>query len=177
MTFQKQSSTEKNAEQLTLNVGCGDERIGDVRLDFVATSAANIVGDAQHFPFQDCAFLEVYESNVLEHMPNPALHLSEVKRILKMGGTLRLVTDNAACLKFYVLGTHTGGYSEHHGKDKHYALFTTEHIKNLMQLCGLEIRKLELIDTKYFTRFFDRFVRLFAPALSRPRILVEARKV
>lgn len=156
-------------------MGCGDQRVGNVRLGFVATSAAT-VGDAQHLPFQDCAFTDVYENNLPEHMRNSALHSSEVRRILKTGGTLRLVTDNAACLKFYVLGTHTGGYSGDHGKDKH-ALFAIEHIRNLMQLCGPRIRKLELIDTEYFTPFFDRFVRLFAPALSHRRIIAEAKEV
>jgi ubiquinone/menaquinone biosynthesis C-methylase UbiE len=159
-----------------LNIGCGEEEIGDVRLDLVATSAANIVGDAQHLPFRGSVFTEVYERNVLEHMPNPAEHLSEVKRVLKQNGVVMLITDNAACLKYYLLGTHTGGYSKHDGKDRHYALFTQQHIKNLMQHSGLEIQRLELVDTQYATRHFDRLVRVFLPALSHPRILVEAKK-
>ena len=166
----------KDSKALMLNIGCGEEEIGDIRLDLVATSAANIVGDAQHLPFRGSMFTEVYERNVLEHMPNPAEHLSEIKRVLKRGGAVILVTDNAACLKYYLLGTHTGGYSKHDGKDRHYALFTQEHIKNLMQSCGLEIQKLKLVDTQYPTKYFDRLVRTFLPALSYPRILVEAKK-
>jgi ubiquinone/menaquinone biosynthesis C-methylase UbiE len=161
---------------LTLNVGCGKERIGDVRLDFVAGSAANIIGDAQHLPFRDGVFIEVYERNVLEHMANPGQHLTEIRRVLREGGLLRLITDNAACLKYYLLRTHTGGYSKHGGKDKHYALFTMEHVRNLMQVSGFEVERLEFIGTTYFTRFFDLFVRLFMPALSYSRILVEARR-
>jgi ubiquinone/menaquinone biosynthesis C-methylase UbiE len=163
-------------ESLTLNVGCGNETQSDVRMDLFPTSATNIVADAQHFPFREDIFTEIYEKNLLEHIPNPALHLFEVCRALKKGGTLTLITDNAACLKYYLLGTHTGGYSKHGGKDKHYALFTEEHVKNLLQLSGLEVGKIELIDTDYFTNVFDRVIRLFAPSLSHPRISATGKK-
>jgi len=161
---------------LALSIGCGDEMRGDLRLDLFPTSAANIVADAQHLPFRTNIFTEVYEKNLLEHMPNPAMHLTEVSRTMKRDGKLILITDNAACLKYYVLGTHTGGYSKHGGKDRHYALFTVEHVKNLLQLSGFDVQKVDLVDTEYFTNLFDRIVRLFAPALSHPRISVVGKK-
>jgi ubiquinone/menaquinone biosynthesis C-methylase UbiE len=94
---------------MILNLGCGDDQFGDIRLDLFRTKATNVIGDATTLPFVDGSFDEVYERNLLEHMPNPAAHLAEVKRVLKCGGKLRLITDNAACLKYYILGTHTGG--------------------------------------------------------------------
>jgi ubiquinone/menaquinone biosynthesis C-methylase UbiE len=165
-----------DADNLVLNLGCGRDRFGDVRLDVALTPAANIIADAQHLPFREEAFTEIFERNLLEHIPNAAEHLVEVKRVLRRQGMVQLITDNAGCLKYYVLGTHTGGYSKNNGKDRHYALFTLEHVRNLLRLCGLSVEKLELIDTSYFTRPFDRFVRLFAPTLSYPRIFAEARK-
>jgi ubiquinone/menaquinone biosynthesis C-methylase UbiE len=166
----------RNDTELTLNLGCGEDVYGDVRLDFVPTGSANVVGDCQQLPFKDDSFVEVYERNVFEHLPNPGQHLFEVKRVLKEGGTLTLITDNASCLKYYLLGTHTGGYSKHQGKDKHFALFTKEHIKNFMELCSFRIVELSFIDSNYFTRFFDKVVRLFIPSLSYPRIMAKATK-
>jgi ubiquinone/menaquinone biosynthesis C-methylase UbiE len=167
----------RNDGNLTLNLGCGDDPYGDVRLDMLLTGAANIVGDCQKLPFKDEIFAEVYERNVFEHLPNPAQHLFEVRRVLQKDGCLVLITDNAACLKYYLLGTHTGGYRKHGGKDRHYALFTQEHLKNFMELCGFRITEITLIDTNYFTRWFDKILRTFLPSLSYPRIMVKGNKV
>ena len=87
-----------------------------------------------------------------------------------------MVTDNAACLKYYLLRTHTGGYRKAGGKDLHYALFTAEHIRNLFAYAGLTVDEIKYIDTNYFTRFFDWAVRIIVPSLSYPRIEVLARK-
>jgi len=166
----------KGDEDLVLNIGCGEQYFGDIRMDFAVTSATNLVADAQHLPFRDAAFSNVYEQNLLEHLPNPAQHLLDVKRVMRSGGLLTLITDNAACLKYYVLRTHTGGYRKHGGKDVHYALFTIEHIRNLFEYVGFVVDETRYIDTDYFTRFFDRMVRLFVPSLSYPRIYARARK-
>jgi ubiquinone/menaquinone biosynthesis C-methylase UbiE len=161
---------------LMLNIGCGDDTKGDVRLDLFRTGAANILGNAELLPFKDEAFDKVYERNIFEHMPNPGNHLAEVKRVMVKGGTLTLITDNAACLKYYLLGTHTGGYRKHGGVDVHYALFTREHMRNFMRQVGLRATELKLIDTEFHTRFFDKVARLFVPSLSYPRIMLKAVK-
>ncbi len=166
-----------NESKLTLNLGCGDDTYGDIRLDLFPTRGANVVGDSQRLPFRDSVFTEVYERNVFEHLPNPAQHLDEVRRVMRVNGVLTLITDNAACLKYYIMGTHTGGYRKHAGKDRHFALFTEEHMRNFMEVCGFKINELKLVDTNYFTRFFDKALRLFAPSLSYPRILVKGIKV
>ncbi len=166
-----------NDDKLTLNLGCGDDTYGDIRLDLFPTKGANVVGDSQRLPFRDSVFVEVYERNVFEHLPNPAVHLEEVRRVMRVDGMLTLITDNAACLKYYIMGTHTGGYRKHGGKDRHFALFTEEHMRNFMDVCGFKTNELKFIDTNYFTRFFDKFVRIFVPSLSYPRILVKATKV
>jgi len=159
---------------LILNLGCGEDSFGDIRMDLFRTKTTNVIGDAVNLPFAAETFSEVYEKNLLEHLPNPGAHLENVRRVLKTGGRLSLITDNAACLKYYTLGTHTGGYRKHGGKDVHYALFTEEHIRNLLHITGFKVRELKLVDTDYFTRYFDLLVRLVRPELSYARIRAEA---
>lgn len=161
---------------MILNLGCGCDIRGDVRLDLFKSKAVDVIGDASFLPFRDNTFSVVYERNLLEHMPNPLAHLHEVRRVMKKSGILHLITDNAACIKYYTLGTHTGGYKKHEGKDVHFALFTTEHIRNLLNLAGLFILEIKLVDTNYPTHFFDKLVRLVAPGLSYPRIEAKAIK-
>ena len=164
-------------DSLVLNLGCGNDTYGDVRLDFMRTAATNMIGDCQSLPFKDSTFNEVYEKNVFEHLPNPDMHLFEVRRVLRVNGTVTLITDNAACLKYYVLGTHTGGYRKSDGMDRHFALFTQEHLRNFMDLCRFRINEMRFIDTDYCTRLFDRLIRLVSPSLSYPRILVKGEKI
>ena len=166
---------------MILNLGCADDDYGDVRIDIVKTKSTTQVCDCSvQLPFADETFDEVYEKNFLEHLPNVGFHLKEVNRVLKKGGKLVVITDNAACLKYYTLGTHTGGYHKAYdspnSEDKHYALFTMEHIKNLMKYADLSITEIKLIDTDYFTSYFDKMVRLLKPSLSYPRISVRAIK-
>jgi 2-polyprenyl-3-methyl-5-hydroxy-6-metoxy-1,4-benzoquinol methylase len=164
---------------LILNLGCGNSTYGDIRCDIVRTLSSTHVCDATRLPFQNATFNEVFESNLLEHLPNPATHLLEVARVLKRNGRLVLITDNASCLKAYVLGTHTGHYHKSHNStntdDKHYALFTKAHLQNLLSYTNsFKILSMELVDTDYFTVVFDKLVRLVLPQLSYPRIKVVA---
>ena len=163
-------------DEFSVNIGCGGTSNGDVRVDFIRTQSVTVVADGLHLPFRDNTFTYAYERNLLEHVPNPGSHLVEVRRILRHNGNLELITDNAACLKYYLLGTHTGGYSKAGGKDRHYAVFTIEHVRNLLAAAGLITVKVELIDTSYFTKLFDRFMRMIVPELSFPRILAVAFK-
>ena len=176
---------------MILNLGCGNDTYGDVRVDLVKTESTTDVFDiGETLPRLSNRelggewaekFDVVYEKNLLEHLPNPGEHLKAVYGVLKHGGRLELTTDNAACLKYYTLGTHTGGYHRSHNspnaEDRHYALFTEEHLRNMLVWAGVwSSVKTTLVDTDYFTRHFDRVVRLFWPSLSWPRIRVVAVK-
>lgn len=160
-----------------LNLGCGNEEYGTDRLDIQKTKTSTIVHDVEKgIPFPNDTFDIVYSKNCLEHLRNIGFHLDEVKRVLKPHGQLILITDNAACLKYYTLGTHTGGYNKAEGKDVHFSLFTKEHIRNHCERSGLRVIILEYIDTDYFTWVVDKATRLFAPSLSYPRIKLVAEK-
>ena len=49
---------------------------------------------SEKLPFKDNAFDIAISNHVLEHVPNQALHLSEIHRVLKKGGILYLATPN-----------------------------------------------------------------------------------
>lgn len=85
---------------MKLDVGCGDHPTGDVNCDlnmgstlhggdqkkdgiFInAKEIPNFVKcDAQHLPFKDHVFSEVFCCHVIEHVDNPLLLLSELLRV------------------------------------------------------------------------------------------------
>ena len=101
---------------VTLDIGCGSYPRDDVGLDINPnwqgryhiphffdkyTAPRNphadiVVADANFtLPFRDAAFEVVYMVHVIEHLHRPLDCLKEVRRILKKGGRLILVTPNA----------------------------------------------------------------------------------
>jgi hypothetical protein len=64
--------------------------------------------------------------------------------------------------------------------DKHYAVFTMEHIKNHALSAGFSVETMKFIETDFSTRFVDRLARKIMPkalkSLTYPRILMVARK-
>lgn len=168
-----------------LNLGCGNENYGTHRVDVRATKTTTHVFDVEEgLPFPDGFFEEVYERNLFEHLQNPGFHLKEIYRVLRKGSRLVLITDNASCIRYYLLQTHMGGYRGHrryftHDEDKHYAIFTKEHLKNLLVKANFQIVKMEYVDTDFLPTFFiDKLIRVlhFFSYLTYPRIKVIAQK-
>jgi SAM-dependent methyltransferase len=52
------------------------------------TDASFVTYDGSRVPFPDGSFDLVYSRQVLEHVPDPQLHLREIARVLRSGGTL-----------------------------------------------------------------------------------------
>jgi len=74
---------------MKLNVGCGFDKWGDIRVDIQPFSnifynrktSANIIADVQHLPFKPKIFNETRCYHVLEHVPNPVEALKELQRV------------------------------------------------------------------------------------------------
>jgi ubiquinone/menaquinone biosynthesis C-methylase UbiE len=137
--------------KFVLNLGCGEQTYGDVRVDIYRSKAANILADAEQFlPFRDDTFDEVYSSHFFEHLRNPSHGLNEMIRVLKPGGKLILITDNASYIPFHVPPKFGSGFHSWNGYygvspvDRHFALYTPEHLKN-----HLLDRKLQIVTIKY----------------------------
>jgi SAM-dependent methyltransferase len=160
-------------------VGCGNSKYGTDRLDIRPTSTTTIVHDLEMgIPFPDNTFDEVFSKNNLEHLRNVGFHFDEIRRVLKPNGKLVLVTDSASCVRYYVLGTHTGRYEKIHKGDKHYAVFTPHHLVNHLEASKFKEIRWSYVETDTSGRVLDRIFRhlSFTKPFSYPRIEIRARK-
>jgi len=166
-----------------LNVGCGAQTYGTHFIDLYPQRPEVIKCDVESepIPFEDGFFDEVYSENLLEHLANPNLVLKEMVRVLKVGGKLTVITDNASFWAYHLgAKTHYGGYEERvaHPKDKHYALYTSWHLFNHFQRVGLKNIKTEyiLIKGKHSQRFLvkliSRLLSWILPNVAYPQIKV-----
>jgi len=142
-----------------LNLGCGDEEFGTDRVDIFKTKTTTLVWDIEtKLPFEDGTFDEIYAKSVFEHMKNPFNMLLEIKRLLKVGGKVRLITDNGNFI-FYLwnfMGIKHGDY-RYCGEgvrkaDAHYMFFQNEHLRNYFNQAGLKIISNKLIPNIYCKR-------------------------
>ena len=116
-----------------INLGCGEEIEGDIRVDFVKTKTTTHVFDLnEKFPFKDNQFDRIYCKNILEHIGNVKSFTEESIRILKKGGSFWFRTDNATYIGF-ILKNHQSylQWEDWSKNDKHYYLFKKEHLINL----------------------------------------------
>jgi predicted SAM-dependent methyltransferase len=74
---------------ITLDVGCGNRKMGDVNVDKRREVNPDVICDIHFLPFKDKQFDMVYCYHVLEHEGvNPLLALEELKRVCN--GTLEI---------------------------------------------------------------------------------------
>ena len=68
--------------------------------------------EKEKLPFGDNCFDVILFTEVLEHLSNPLLSLSEIKRVVKLNGTVIISTPNAVGL--FARYNHLFGCSPHH---------------------------------------------------------------
>lgn len=67
-----------------LNLGCGDDLRGNIRIDInPERKGMNLIADAHCIPLRDKMFDCVFCKSVLEHLVSPFKGLSEIKRVSK----------------------------------------------------------------------------------------------
>ncbi|MEM1573310.1 MAG: methyltransferase domain-containing protein [Candidatus Methanomethylicaceae archaeon] len=87
-------STKKNSGK-TLNIGCGSDIWGDIRIDINPSApGANIISDAHHLPLKDRSIKQIKCQEVLEHVESPIRVLREMKRVLADDGYIELSIPN-----------------------------------------------------------------------------------
>jgi len=80
----------------SLNLGCGNFKIGDVNVDIDKKYNPDIVWDLNKFPypFREREYRSILLHHSLEHLNNPGKVLNECKRILKEEGKIIIVVPS-----------------------------------------------------------------------------------
>jgi SAM-dependent methyltransferase len=139
-----------------LNLGCGEDTYGDIRVDCYPTRTTTQVADLRsRLPFEDFTFDEVYSENLLEHLPNPGSFLREVSRVCKTGAKVTIITDNAGWWRYSLpmkLLARKESFETLHGcyrgidpSDRHFSIFEPDHLKNHFEAAGLEVESIEYL--------------------------------
>lgn len=69
---------------IILNLGCGNDTLGDIRIDIRPEKAGvNLIADAHFIPLRDEAVKIVYARSVLEHLISPFLSFVEMARVAR----------------------------------------------------------------------------------------------
>jgi SAM-dependent methyltransferase len=118
-----------------LNIGSGSDTFGTKFIDLypMRKEVVKCNVDCEKYPFKDNTFDVVYSRCNFEHLSNPKHFLTESYRILKKGGILILITDNANYFGFTLSNGHHKGYDGYGTKDMHFALYTPGHLETHLQ--------------------------------------------
>ncbi|GEM_PF-4010059 len=153
-----------------LEIGCGNghllKRIAQVRPDIkfmgVDIENANISGienfrffhgqfEAVNIEDSSCDF--IYCSNLIEHVPNPALFLDKIYRTLKNDGMILGVTPNHLSFDRYLFGKYWAGY--HY--PRHTFLFNHHNLRTLLERAKLDDITVTGAYSFWYLSFANRF--------------------
>lgn len=106
------------------------------RLALLGLESALSVGDAEKLPFADASFDVVYSWGVIHHSPDTARAVAEMHRVLRPGGTARVMIYHKWSLVGYML----------------WARYALARLRPWMALSEVYARCLESPGTKAYTR-------------------------
>lgn len=89
-------------ESLIINIGSGTKKIREdvINVDYYPFPGVSVVTDVYKLPFKDGSVDAAIAESLLEHLSNPYVAVVEIKRVLKPGGLLYVVTP-------FMLGYHS----------------------------------------------------------------------
>lgn len=166
--------TSGERSKISLNIGCKENRFGDVNLDVNSNIGPDIVADVLYLPFKNNIFDLVYFTDVIEHLPknNEFKALKEVFRVQNQNSTLILTTPNHVSLYTYL------DPARYVVKHRHYRKRV---IRKIILNVGFQIEKIftaggfwELINILWYYFITYPINKLFSVSLSyTPKFLLE----
>jgi len=128
----------------------GEQRVERLEL-------CNVNVETEKLPFPDCHFDLVFFCEVLEHLQSDPLHaMLEIKRVLKVGGTLILTTPNAVGIeriaKLLVGQNVCDHYSAYGPYGRHNREYSPEELRALMRYSGLQPEMIFTAGYRYFSK-------------------------
>jgi 2-polyprenyl-3-methyl-5-hydroxy-6-metoxy-1,4-benzoquinol methylase len=88
------------------------------------------------------AFDAIIMLHVIEHLPNPAEYIREIRRIVRPGGAFVVETPRFDSLMFKVLGRRERSLSN---CDGHIYFFTVQTLRELLERNGFEVVRVDLV--------------------------------
>ena len=89
----------EKSEGFTLNVGCGEQKRGDIGIDLKLTSQVDVAADAHNLPLRSGIFNKCLAYALLEHVDNPIWVLKEIERTLKAKGEVEILVPTDSRLR------------------------------------------------------------------------------
>ena len=134
------------------------------------TSNIDIVGDIAKIPVRDGSFDAVLCSEVLEHVDDPVASLSELKRVLKPGGTLILTAPFCSMTHFapdhHATGFNRYFYESHLQRDGFDVVELVEN-GNFFEFVAAHLRQVDLFAQRYADERSSGLERLAAQIVLR----------
>ncbi|MFZ1701662.1 MAG: class I SAM-dependent methyltransferase [Pyrinomonadaceae bacterium] len=161
-----------------LDVGCGTNKTkGAIGLDYNPLTNADVIHDLGEFPypFPDSKFDLVVSNHVVEHIPNVMGFITELHRITKPGGRIRLLTPHYTNADWAADPTHRNHLSSYTfntfvpGK-KEFEFYTDVELKpiriyvtlaNLWRALGIEFLvnlDLRMPSMRFLRKFWEQYL-------------------
>ena len=154
---------------MILNVGCGDNIYGDIRIDIQPKKGVNLIADAHFIPLRDKTIKIVHARSVLEHLISPMRSLIEMKRVARE--RILIIVPNVLNLR-RILKTLRNPLSSVNRKTLHLQGWDAIEFKHLVNIVdGLEIYRIGWISSRLAKARFIRFLN----ALFMSHMIVEMR--
>jgi SAM-dependent methyltransferase len=97
MSSHAEVATSAKTNPRVLDIGCGTNKVpGAIGMDVNPRTAADVIHDLDDlpYPFADDEFDEVIGRHVIEHVHDPMAVMSELHRITRAGGIVKLVAPH-----------------------------------------------------------------------------------
>jgi SAM-dependent methyltransferase len=154
-----------------LDVGCGNNKYpGAIGIDINPRTQADVIHDlgVVPYPFDDDEFDEVFSHHVIEHVPDVMAFVSELHRITRHGGRIRLITPHYSNPDWPTDPTHRNHFNSYSFncfmQDRRLFPFYTDvelkpirtyvSLANLWRFLGLEL--LTNLDQRWYALRFTR---------------------
>jgi len=130
---------------MMLDIGCGENKKGDIGLDLRKTKSVDVVADARMLPFKAESFDHVYSDQVIEHFSHREIRsvAAEWVRVLKKDGTIEILCPDlrARAFLFFLNPTWENVRNIYGGQDYmgnfHRCGFSFGLLKRLLESCGI----------------------------------------